>query len=268
MDTPQDLLEAICIQPDDDALRERYATMIEPSDPDHAELIRLQLARAKQERAAGVVKSDPTGREGSLLTKHAARWSGYIAKLLVPDGQMPGDLGCTFDRGFIAHARIAIENVLGLGSRLYMFAPIQHLDVAPGEGDVRRVFGVAGLEHLDSISLRGLRLGDTEAKALATCERLSRATWMDLSANEIDVPGVIALAGAAMMQNKVVVELVANPCDPVEQPYYDYDGTLLDVAAKFPPKTIETRVGHPVRWLHYRWEKKPKPDRFHTRYVS
>ena len=31
MDTPQDLLEAICIQPDDDALRERYATMITES---------------------------------------------------------------------------------------------------------------------------------------------------------------------------------------------------------------------------------------------
>src|SRR4051812_49063819 len=81
MDTPQDLLEAICLKPDDDAPRERYATMIEPSDPDHAELIRLQLARAKQERAAGAVKSDPTGREGSLLTKNAARWSGYMAKL-------------------------------------------------------------------------------------------------------------------------------------------------------------------------------------------
>jgi uncharacterized protein (TIGR02996 family) len=269
MDTPQDLLEAICKQPDDDALRERYAMMIEPSDKDHAELIRLQLARAKQERAAGVVRSDPTGREGSLLDKNAGRWSRYMAKLLVPDGQMPGDLGCTFDRGFIAHVRIALENVLGLGGRLYMFAPIQHLDVAPGEGNVRRVFGVAGLKHLDSISLRGLGLGDAEAKALADCEALSRATWMDLSANEIDVPGVVALAGSAMMQNKVVVELVSNPCDPVEQPYFDYDGSLLDVSAKFPPKTIETRVGHPVPWLHYRWNRtQPQPDRFHTRYAA
>jgi uncharacterized protein (TIGR02996 family) len=267
MDTPQDLLEAICLEPDDDALRERYATMIEPSDPDHAELIRLQLARAKQERAAGVVASRPQGREAGLLSEHAARWSRYMAKFLVPPPAQPRELGCTFERGFIAHVRVAIENVVGLGSRLYMFAPIQHLDVAPGEGDVRRVFGAGGLDRLHSISLWGLRLGDDGAKALAECQALSRATWMDVSNNELSLEGVVALAGAPMMQNKVVVELAANPCDPVERPYFDYDGSLLDVSAKYPPESVEELVGHRVRWLHYTWGAKPQPDRFHTRYA-
>lgn len=268
MDTPQDLLEAICIQPDDDSLRERYATMIEPSDAPHAELIRLQLARAKQERAAGVVRSEPQGREAGLLAEHGARWSRYMAKLLVPRTELDGDPGCTFERGFIAHARVSVDNVVGLGNRLYMFAPIQHLDVTPGDGDVRRVFTSPGLERLDSISLRGLKLGDAGAQAVAECQALSRATWMDLSNNDIELGGVAALAGSPIMQNKVIVELDPNPCDPVEQPQFD-GGVLVDVSARFPPETVEKMVGRPVRWLHYTWEsRKARPDRFHTRYVA
>lgn len=47
MDTPQDLLEAICNAPDDDDLRERYAKLVEKADPPHAELIRLPVRRAR-----------------------------------------------------------------------------------------------------------------------------------------------------------------------------------------------------------------------------
>lgn len=243
--------------------------MIEPSDPPYAELIRLQLARAKDERANGVVRSVVEGREAGLLAEHGARWSRYMAKFLVPRAELDGDLGCTFERGFIAHARVAIENVVGMGARLYMFAPIQHLDVTPGEGDVRRVFEVPGLDRLDSVSLRGLKLGNSGAQALAECRALSRATWMDLSNNELEHGGVVALASSPMMQNKVVVEFDPNPCDPVERPEYDYDGTLVDVSARFPPESIEKTVGHPVRWLHWTWESRAKkPDRFHTRYVA
>lgn len=268
MDSPQDLLEAICVAPDDDALRERFAKMIEPSDPPYAELIGLQLARAKREQAAGTVRSSAEGREAGLLAEHGARWSRYMAKFLVPRPELPGDLGCTFERGFIAHARVSIENVVGMGARLYMFAPIQHLDVTPGEGDVRRVFAAQGLDRLHSISLRGLYLGNPGAQALAECTALTQATWMDLSNNGIELAGVLALAGSQVMQSKVYVEFDPNPCDPVEQPYFE-SGALVDVSARFPPAKVEELVGRPVPWLHYPWKsREEEPDRFHARYVA
>lgn len=266
MDNPQDLLEAICLAPDDDAPRGRFAKMIEPSDPPYAELIRLQLARSHRERANGSVRSTPEGREASLIREHGARWSRYLASFLVPQPALPGDLGCTFERGFIAHARVSIENVVGMGARLFMLAPIQHLDVTPGDGDPRRVFAAAGLERLHSISLRGLALGNAGAQALAECAALSQTTWMDLSLNQLELAGVLALASSAMMQNKVCVELDPNPCDPVERPYFD-SGILVDVAAPFPPGRVEEQVGRAVPWLHYTWGSGQEPDRFHTRYV-
>lgn len=266
-DTPQDLLEAICLSPDDDALRERYAKLVEEADPPHAQLIRLQLERDQSERASNVVSSRYSGPEAGLIQEHGARWSRYIAKFLVP-GSMPGSLGCTFVRGFIGQARIAIENVVGLGAQLYMFAPIQHLDVVAGEGDPRRLFSVPGLEHLDSISLQRLNLGDAGAQDLAECGALTRATYMDLGHNGFTNVGALALAGSAMMRNKVVVILDGNPCDPIEEAHFDYDGTLVEVSAKYAPEQLERVVGRRVEWMHYRWSSSArKPDRFHTRYA-
>jgi uncharacterized protein (TIGR02996 family) len=142
-DTPQDLLEAICLAPDEDILRERYANMIEGTDPAHAELIRLQLARFARERADGIVSSRSEGREAELIREHGARWSRYFA-VFVEEGAAPGSKQLTFVRGFIGHAALRIENVVGLGERLYMFAPIQHLDVRAGSGDIKRLFAVPG----------------------------------------------------------------------------------------------------------------------------
>lgn len=267
-DTPQDLLEAICLAPDDNVLRERYANTIECADPAHAELIRLQLARFAREHADGIVSSGSEGREAGLISEHGARWSRYFAGF-VEEGAAPGSKQLTFVRGFIGHAALRIENVVGLGERLYMFAPIQHLDVRADSGDIKRLFAVPGLERLDSLCLYRVGLGDDGARALAACTALARATWLDLGNNGITSDGALALAASPMMQNKVEVSFDANPCDPVERPYFDYDETLVDVAAKYPPNELEKVVGHRVRWLHYEeGNGRRKPDRFHARYVA
>lgn len=266
-DTPQDLLEAICLAPDDDALRERYANLVEGADPAHAELIRLQLARFTRERAEGIVSSGAEGREAGLISEHGARWSRYFASF-VEEGALQGSKQLTFVRGFIGHAALSLANVVGLGERLYAFAPIQHLDVLTSDGDIERLFAVPGLERLDSLSLYRVGMGDDGARALAACTALTRATWLDLGNNGITSDGALALAASPMMQNKVEVSFDANPCDPVEKPYFDYDGTLVDVAAKYPPSELEKVVGHRVRWLHYEeGNGRRKPDRFHARYV-
>lgn len=264
MDTPQDLLEAICNAPDDDDLRERYAKLVEEADPPHAELIRLQVARAADERARGVVRSEVhAGREVGLVSEHGKRWSGYLSKLLVDDR-------CAFVRGFIGHADVAIENVVGMGKRLWDFAPIQHLDVIvdpfTSTGPVERLFSVPGLERLDSLSLVNAKLDSGGAEILARTPGLARASWLDLGHNQIGRKGVVALATA--MANKVIVRLDQNPWNPVEEPTFDYDGTLLDIANTADADEIEREVGHPVPWLRYRWKGNAVPDRYHTRHVK
>ena len=193
------------------------------------------------------------------------RWSRYLSKFLVNDSY-------AFVRGFIGQAQVAIENVVGMGERLWAFAPIQHLDVVvdpfTNTGPVEGLFSVPGLERLDSLSVVNAKLGDAAAAILAGAPGLARATWLDLGHNTIGRNGVLALATGASMANKVVVRLDENPWNPVEEPKFDYDGTLVDVANTADADEIERAVGHRVPWLRYRWKGRVEPDRYHTRHVA
>jgi uncharacterized protein (TIGR02996 family) len=264
---------AVCAAPDDDAPRVAYADFLAPYDPPRAELVRIQLARAADERAHKRTLTSPGVREAQLLREHGAEWARYMRMFLVPPANDPDNLACEFERGFIAYARIAIENVVGLGAKLYQYAPIQHLDVtpgqSPGDGDPARVLGAPGLERLDSISLAGLGLDDDAAVAVAECAALARATWIDLRDNRIGKRGVLALARSPRFANKVRVLLKGNPCDPIEMPYFDYDGSVADLGYGTDPAELEAELGHPVPWFHYGWaNRSAEPDRFHARWFA
>jgi uncharacterized protein (TIGR02996 family) len=263
----EELFAAICRSPDDDAPRVAYADFIGPYDADQEKFIRLQLARFADERARRAPRGE-SSVERDLFRKHGEAWARYMRMFLVPEsGTAP--LGCVFERGFMSLARIAIENVVGLGPKLFQLAPLQHLDITRGQadGDPARVLAVAGLGQLDSISFAGLQLGDKGAAALAECEALRRATWLDLSSNKIKKEGVIALARSPIMANKVFLYLDDNPCNPGEQPSQDWDGTIAGLDGN--ASMIEDVVGHHVPWLHYPYKaRSEEPDRFHARWFA
>jgi uncharacterized protein (TIGR02996 family) len=216
-----DLHAAVCERPADDAPRTAYADFIAPYRPERAEIVRIQLDRYAQERVHRVKRNSMSGRERLLLTQHEEEWSRYMRMFLVPATSISIDHGCTHERGFIGHARIAVHNVMGLGERLYEMAPIQHLDVTPGGGAAIRVLSAPKLDQLDSISLSGLGLGDDDAIALSSCTALERAAWVDLRNNHIGRAGVEALARSPLFKTKVRVLLEGNPCDPVEAADFD-----------------------------------------------
>ncbi len=265
----RELHAAVCATPDQDAPRVAFAEFVAPYDPAYAELIKLQLARATHERARGAAFSAHAPREAELLRQHGEAWTRYMRSFLVPDPADPTDLGCGFERGFIGYARVAIENVVGLGAQLWQFAPIQHLDVAAGaaDGPPARVLRVGELARLDSLSLAGLGLDDDDAIAIADCAALTRASWLDLSNNRIGRRGVEALARSPIMANKIRIELAGNPCDPVQRPALDFDGSVADVYSPGFPREIEAAVGKPVPWFYYRWgHVQEAPDRFHAKW--
>lgn len=263
-----ELHAAVCADPEAAAPRVAYADFLAPYRPERSEIVRLQLARFADDRARGATRSVPASPELALVRRYGAEWARYMRMFLVPDDGMP--LGCRFERGFIAHARVAIENVMGLGDRLAQYAPIQHLDVTPGEanGPPARIVRAKILSRLDSISLAGLGLTNDDAPALADCEALSRATYVDLRDNRLGLEGIEALARSKVFANKVRVRLEGNLSDPVEHPVFDVDGSVVHRGASVPPAKIEDAVGHAVPWLHFPWSHREHvPDRYYARFA-
>ncbi|HEY4242430.1 MAG TPA: TIGR02996 domain-containing protein [Kofleriaceae bacterium] len=258
MATPDELLQAVNARPDDDAARLAYADAVAKSEPDYAEFVKLQLARAADEKAAKAARGRPSSREQMLQKQHMYDWTKYMQRYVRDKGS---DDGIDFWRGFVSWVRMEPENFVALGDRLFKMAPIQHADLCDGEEPVRGLFAAPGLARLDSLSLARTGLTDDDAFALAECEALRRCAWLDLSHNKLSTKGVTALARSPILATKVVVLLKGNPCDPVELPVLDYDGSVADMPASAATKLVEDAVGARVAWIH---PPIPVPDRFHA----
>jgi uncharacterized protein (TIGR02996 family) len=266
--TDVDLLSGVYSAPDDDMPRLAYATHIEERNPERAEFIRLQVLRAQDERKLRVPFGSPSAREMELLEKNYEKWGHYIQRYL-RDPIVPQrfDHGWQFDRGFISFVRLEPENFLALGQRLFDMAPVQHADLYGGSEPVRPLFQSPYLARLDSLSLWKCGLDDDDAVALANCEGLQRATWIDLSENRIGKRGIEALAASPIFANKVVVDLHGNPYDPSERAKYDWDGSLAFAYMPEEAQAIEQKLGRPVLWFHCA-TREPMPDRFHVKWAG
>ena len=261
-----DLLAAINEVPDDDAPRLTYATFVENREPAYAEFIHLQIERSRHERERHEYVGNPSARELALLRSHYNKWGHYIERYMRDAPvQREDDQGWQFDRGFIAFARMEPENFIALGQRLFDMAPIQHAELYGGTGPIRPLFDSPYLARLDSLSLWRAGLTDDDAVALANCEALRRATWIDLSDNHIGQAGMEALAASPIFENKVVVRLAGNPFDPTRRPSWDWDGSLASSYLPEEGVLIEEKVGRRVPWLHY-VQLSPIPDRYHAKW--
>lgn len=246
----EELEQAVCAQPDDDSLRLAYAVHVSEAEPERAEFIRLQLTRADDELGRYKRQALPSAREVALWHRNAGAWLGPLKRELAPSPHLPH--GGVFVRGFLGHVRLSVEGLVTHGAQLIAKAPIQHLDVAPGELPLRS-FEVVQFAQLDSLSLAGLKLDDDAAVAIAACATLSRVTWLDLSNNRLTRRGVESLARAAHLGRKRIV-LTGNPCDPVEHPVLDWDGSTQSTSANGPTADLERVVGRRVPWFHVELE--------------
>lgn len=260
--TERDAFAAVCTSPDDDEPRLAYADVVQNSDPEYAEFIRLQVARSADERARMVPRGTMSKREHELWRKNYAKWGHYIQRYC-RDARDPWefDQGWGFERGFVSFVRMEPENFVALGERLFRMAPVQHADLYYGQEPVHPLFDSPFLAKLDSLSLWAStpKLTDDDAIAMADCEALTRATWIELRNNAIGDRGVRALARSPHMANKVYLDLRGNPGGPGYDP---------DAVAMFPDYVeLERELGRRVPWFHSVNDPNA-PDRYHAKWFT
>jgi uncharacterized protein (TIGR02996 family) len=257
----EQLYEQIVRNPDDDAPRLVYADAIERRDPAHAEFIRLQIARFRDEAARGVPRGAPSPREAALRTQHGARWAHFIAPLARGHRADAPFQGYEFERGFVALLRTEPDMVAGMGDRLLAMAPIEHLELTR-EGPFIPALTAPCLGRLRTLTLNSLGLGDDDAVALAERGHLERCEWLDLEGNRITGRGAAALLDSSAIRRVPFVILRGNPGDPAVLVSSDVDGRQLVEGLPPAGEAAEARHGR-IPWLHL--PPVGLPDRFHAR---
>lgn len=261
MTTPEQLYRDIVRDPDDDAPRLAYADAIAADQPERAELIRLQVARYRDERARGVAHEEPSRREVLLLHHHGAAWAQDLAPFARAGGGRPDQpfKGYGFERGFVAHLRTDPDVIVAHGDQLLELAPIQHLDLTP-RGAIVPALTSPIFGRMRTLTLSQLGLGDAEAIALAERGHLERCEWLDLSANRIGLHGVRALLGSKAIRDIKVVILRGNPSDPAVMVSHDMGDLIVD-GLPTSGAAAEKTYGR-IDWLHF--VVRDLPDRFHA----
>lgn len=128
--------EAVYAAPHDDAPREVYSDWLLAQGDPRGELIALQIARARRAPAKQAL-----ARERALLAGGTAAWLGSEARFIVNDG-------ATFERGFLAAARVE-RHAMGLSGNVWRTC--LELDVSRTRGDCDWVIGLLDTEVFSAL---------------------------------------------------------------------------------------------------------------------
>ncbi|MEO8554824.1 MAG: hypothetical protein ABI678_32825 [Kofleriaceae bacterium] len=189
MATLEALHAAVIAAPDDEDARLAYAHAVAATDPERAELIRLQidLTGWRRARVAPPEMTAAAQRVQVLLERNADRWSADVAPLVD---------GVSFFRGFVEHVQLDASRFLSTGPRLYQTAPVLHLDLTGVKPVAEELFRSPLLERIETLELMRNELGDAEATLIAASPHLARLKWLGLALNRIGDAGLDALAAS------------------------------------------------------------------------
>ncbi|WP_432968453.1 hypothetical protein [Dactylosporangium sp. CA-233914] len=232
----------ILADPHGDESRLAYADLAEPTGPDHAWLIREQVAYVR-DRAANV--DWPPRRVTTMYSSSRKLMWGLVPEVI-------RDLlteGFEVRRGFIESVTLPVAALpAGLG-RLTAALPLRRLRLTGATpAALNGLAGVAdllpGLQQLRGLSLEREPVGDA---GLAALPPLPGLRWLDLSRTGVTAAGLEALAASdGFPQLQYVLadrELGLNP-----DPGYDSDGTLVWVGEARLAAQLGQRYERP--WLH------------------
>ena len=180
----------VLADPRDMDLRLRYADAVTRTDPDHAGLIRLQIAHDRLAIAGDPVR-DPAAvrRVRDLVATLARRLSASI-------GESP--TGTFIRRGFAEILTMSGAEFLSRGAELSGSVPwrgavLSGVDAAVAADLARSPL----LARLDVLDLSDNALRDDGLKALLASPHLGRVRWLGLNRCRIDVAGAHALGASA-----------------------------------------------------------------------
>ncbi|MEV4715269.1 hypothetical protein [Micromonospora sp. NPDC049374] len=233
MATPADLYAAILADPDDLDLRRRYADAIEATDPERAELIRLDVAGADGSR--------------EMLFLHRRihpRLAAPVAHLLVD---------WRIRNGLVESVTMTARTFIDRGEEVWANHPVRHLVLVEAAGLTAEVAQVACLNRLVALDLRGNPIGDDGLAALVDSPHLGRLRWLGLARCGIGPAGAEALAASRNLPGLRFVDFRRNPVEVTAQGHgQGIDGRPTEV--ELPPlgRELVARYG-PLPWLDVQW---------------
>lgn len=248
-------ISAVLNDPWNDAARSDFATVVEPSDPARAELVRLQLRLAHTRRRGGQATSEWRGdyaRVQTLLRSHGARWTP----------KLPIDAATRFGRGFVEGLGCPASTYLAHARSIRDATPLLDLvlqDVASEQ------LGSVEFEGLRSLDLRSNKLDDQATIALANSPHLGQLRWLDLSGNNIGRAGLEALAASPNLPALKWLGFARNEAsDPTPQVAEEH-GVVHFVELPEAGRTLQSKHGTRA-WLARPYPELayPDPETYHS----
>lgn len=242
MDTEQALFRRVLADPRSDAPRVAFADAIEPSDPDRAEHIRVQLEYVRRLREGGPERErwPLQDRARQLEDRHWDAWTASVAELAH---------ALEFKRGFIESVTIDASAFLRHAPALFDRAPILDLRTLRLKSVAAALFASPYLGRLRSLDLSQEGLGDDEVRALAASPYVRTLRWLDLSQNLIRRAGLEALAASPNLPELRWLAFDGNVADsPV--PVADVDGEFVQQVRVSPIRDeLEAKYGRRA-WMY------------------
>jgi uncharacterized protein (TIGR02996 family) len=195
-------LATVIAAPDQDAPRVAFASWCDSRGDSRGEFIRLQLRAANKIDPLDSEAAQAYWRSMDLLKLHAEKWMRFVR---------PYARGAQYYRGFVTLVSDSATEFLKDADALFRLAPIQHVDVVPPlDGRLSALLACPHLSKLRGLSLRGLKIGDAGACAVAACAGLAALRYLDLGLNDIGMDGVTALLESPHLNKLVIVPFDGN----------------------------------------------------------
>jgi uncharacterized protein (TIGR02996 family) len=239
MPTAAELYDAILADPDNLDLRTEYADAIADTDPEHAELIRLQVADLRARRSGSSTPADSQTRIKELTAAIGPRLTTQLAG--VSRYELRG--------GFVGLVRMTAADLLTHGEALLHAHPVQYVELVDAATYVTDLAGFPLLARLTSLDLYGNQIGDVGAATLVESPYLGRIRWLGLAQTGIGASGAEALAAAPTLPSLRYVHFAGNPVALTPSAAaQDWDGTPLEITVPLLGQQLNDRYG-PLAWL-------------------
>lgn len=241
------LLEAVCLEPHEDAPRLAYAAWLEGQTPPNVQGEAMRLAiETEGKKPSLVVDSDDRMalleaifRLRKLRREHKSTWKQ--AMLAIADD-------CQLHLGLVASVKLDAGVFLKRAEDLFTMAPIVHVQLTGLSDFFDDFLGCPFLGRIYALTLTDQGLTDDNMYRLTHVSALDHLWYLDLSDNLISLRGVEIFACSPFFKQLSHVVLDGNPGDVHER--CGVEEAIVHVWFPRNGDRLEARYGR-IPWLHF-----------------
>jgi uncharacterized protein (TIGR02996 family) len=191
-------LEAVILEPDEEAHRLVFADWLEEHNDPRGEFIRLQceleLLDADDPRRPALAE-----RERELRHSHDREWAGRLARLV-------GSFA--FRRGFVERVGLDGKTLLAHAATIFRLAPVRELELTATPEELARLADCADLRRLAALELTYLGADGSTLADFLDSPHLAGLTFLKLRGDGAPAPAAVARS----RQLKRLTELDLSSC--------------------------------------------------------